>query len=176
MNNSPQRPPLNSGHVVGRQQWHERCKGPAMTVRHNMLIRNRITSCPVNTTSRTQDFHHYLPLALKVTKEPRDRVFWPRWTVGNYDKKSPWFFAHVEHRVQVNRARYVDHATRVCKRFVHSIVSEKFTRCAKVCGLFSLDCPFQVLIGWAGKRRSHGSRFCTAPANDYRVHWYLVCY
>ena len=85
MNNSPQGPPLNSGHVVGRQQWHERCKGPAMTVRHNMLIRNRTTSCPVNTTSRTQDFH--LPLALKVTKEPRDRVFWPRWTVGNYDKK-----------------------------------------------------------------------------------------
>ena len=69
----------------------------------------------------------------------------------------------------MNRARNVDHAARVCKRFVHSIVFEKFTRCAKVCGLFSLDCPFQALIGWAGKRRSHGSRFCTAPANDYRV-------
>ena len=33
---------------------------------------------------------------------------------------------------------------------------EKFTRCAKVCGLFFLDCAFQALIGWADKHRSRG--------------------
>ena len=27
----------------------------------------------------------------------------------------------------------------------------KITRCAKVCGLFFLDCAVWVLIGWAGK-------------------------
>ena len=35
-------------------------------------------------------------------------------------------------------------------------IFEKFTRCAKVCGLFLLDCAFRILIGWAGKLRSHG--------------------
>ena len=29
--------------------------------------------------------------------------------------------------------------------------TEKITRCAKVHGLFFLDCVFWVLIGWAGK-------------------------
>ena len=32
----------------------------------------------------------------------------------------------------------------------------KFTRCAKVHGLFFLDCAFRALIGWAGKLRSRG--------------------
>ena len=33
---------------------------------------------------------------------------------------------------------------------------EKFTRCAKVCGLFFLDCAFRMLIGWADKLWSRG--------------------
>ena len=33
---------------------------------------------------------------------------------------------------------------------------EKFARCTKLCGLFFLDCAFRVLIGYAGKLRSHG--------------------
>ena len=33
---------------------------------------------------------------------------------------------------------------------------EKFTRCAKVCGLLLLDCAFGMLIGWARKSRLHG--------------------
>ena len=33
---------------------------------------------------------------------------------------------------------------------------EKSTRCAKVCGLYFLDCAFRTLIGWAGKLQSHG--------------------
>ena len=36
---------------------------------------------------------------------------------------------------------------------------EKLKRCAKVCGLFSLDCTFWMLIGWAGKLRSRGHGF-----------------
>ena len=67
--------------------------------------------------------------------------------------KSLWSFAHVIRRYQVNRARNADHAASTCKRFVYSVVKitrlygyqtwqihfffEKFTRCAKVCGLFS---------------------------------------
>ena len=35
---------------------------------------------------------------------------------------------------------------------------EKSTRCAKVCGLFFLDCAFRMLIGWAGKLRSRGNK------------------
>ena len=34
------------------------------------------------------------------------------------------------------------------------IFFEKFTRCAKVCGLLFLDCDLRVLIGWAGKLQS----------------------
>ena len=34
---------------------------------------------------------------------------------------------------------------------------EKFMRCAKVHGLFFLDCSFRMLIGWAGRLRSRGS-------------------
>ena len=34
------------------------------------------------------------------------------------------------------------------------IFLEKFTRCAKVCGLFSLDCASWMLIGWANKLQS----------------------
>ena len=33
---------------------------------------------------------------------------------------------------------------------------EKFTRCAKVCGLLFLDCAYRMLIGWAGKLQSRG--------------------
>ena len=72
-------------------------------------------------------------------------------------------------RDQVNRIRYADHATRTRERFVYSIVTitrvydyqtgqiffEKFTRCAKVCGLFSWLCfsnadwlSRQTLITW----------------------------
>ena len=32
----------------------------------------------------------------------------------------------------------------------------KFTKCAKVCGLFFLDYAFWMLIDWGGKLRSHG--------------------
>ena len=52
------------------------------------------------------------------------------------------------------------------KFFCHSIarliikhgwqVFGEFTRCAKVCGLFFLDCAFWMLIGWADKLRSRG--------------------
>ena len=31
---------------------------------------------------------------------------------------------------------------------------EKFARCAKVYGLFFLDCAFRMLIGWADELRS----------------------
>ena len=48
---------------------------------------------------------------------------------------------------------------------------EKFTRCAKLCGLFFLDCAFQLLIGWAGKPQSHDRQ----PRETYGVkthtHW-----
>ena len=36
---------------------------------------------------------------------------------------------------------------------------DKFTGCAKVCGLFFLDCAFWVLIGWEGKLQSLGCSF-----------------
>ena len=74
-------------------------------------------------------------------------------------KKRPWSFAHIVRRNHVNRTQNADHAARTCERFVYPIVKifydyqvwrtffEKFTRCAKVCGL--LDCAFRVLIGWA---------------------------
>ena len=81
-----------------------------------------------------------------------------------------WSFAHVLRRDHVNRARNADQAARVCYRFVYSIVKitrvwlsnvegtrlEKFTRYAKVYGLFLLDCAFWMLTGWAGKLRSRG--------------------
>ena len=66
--------------------------------------------------------------------------------------KGPWSFAHVVHRDLVNGAR---NAARTCERFVYSIVEltwlydyqpymeellGKFTRLAKVCGLFSWLC------------------------------------
>ena len=38
---------------------------------------------------------------------------------------------------------------------------EKFTRCAKVCGLFFLDCALRVLIGCAGRLWSRGSVIST---------------
>ena len=67
-----------------------------------------------------------------------------------------WSFARVVRPDHVNRARKVDYAARTCERFVHCITKitrlydyqtwqtyfEKFTRCAKVCGLFSLTVPF----------------------------------
>ena len=73
--------------------------------------------------------------------------------------KSPRSFAHLVRRDHVNRARNADQAARTCERFVYSVVKitrfydyqkwlthlfEKFTRCAKQCGLFlvvlSIDC------------------------------------
>ena len=41
-------------------------------------------------------------------------------------KQSPWSFAHIIRRGHVNRAWNADHAARVCKQFVYSIV--KITR------------------------------------------------
>ena len=38
---------------------------------------------------------------------------------------------------------------------LYRVISRK-ERCAKVCGLFFLDCDFRMLIDWAGKSRSHG--------------------
>ena len=77
--------------------------------------------------------------------------------------KSLWSFARVVHRNHMNRAQNADQAARTCERFVYSVVKitrlydyqtwqtffEKFKRCAKVCGLFILDCAFWLLIGWA---------------------------
>ena len=68
-------------------------------------------------------------------------------------------------RDQVNRARNADYAARTCERFVYSIVkitrlydyqtwqtfSEKFTRCAKVCGLFLLLFCFRD-ADWLGRQ------------------------
>ena len=80
--------------------------------------------------------------------------------------KSPWSFA----RLVLDRARNADDLTRVCEQFVYSIVKitrlsniedtflEKFTRRAKVCGLFYLDCASRVLIGWAG---NCDNRYCS---------------
>ena len=78
--------------------------------------------------------------------------------------KSLWSFARVVRRDHANRAWNADHAARTCERFVYSIVKitrlydyqtwpthlfVKFTRCAKVCGLFFSWFAFRVLIGWA---------------------------
>ena len=81
-------------------------------------------------------------------------------------RKSPWSFAHVERQDHVNSVRNADHVASVRERFVYSIVKiarlhdyqmfDKFTRCAKVCGLFSWLCWF----GWAGEFRSHGWDGC----------------
>ena len=65
--------------------------------------------------------------------------------------KSPWSFSRVVRQNQVNRARTADHTARTCERFVPYITKitrsydcqtwqtffEKFTKCPKVCGLFS---------------------------------------
>ena len=50
---------------------------------------------------------------------------------------------------------------------------EKFTRCAKVCGLYFLDCAFWALIGWAGKLWSHG--WCTVNlwCSDMLTSWHF---
>ena len=76
---------------------------------------------------------------------------------GTIKIKSPWPFVHLVRQDQVNSARNTDHAARVCERFVYSRVKitrlydyqtwqthlfEKFTRCAKVCGLFFLTVLF----------------------------------
>ena len=34
---------------------------------------------------------------------------------------------------------------------------EKFTKCIKSCGLFFLDCAFQMLMGWAGVAAEHSA-------------------
>ena len=69
----------------------------------------------------------------------------------------------------MNRARNA--TVRIFEMFVYSIIKitrlydyqtwlthffEKFERCAKVCGLFFLDCALQMLIDWAEKLRLHG--------------------
>ena len=71
----------------------------------------------------------------------------------------------------MNRPRNADHAARTRERFVYSLVKitrlydyqtwqthffEKFTRYAKVCVFFCLDCAFRMLIGSADKLRSRG--------------------
>ena len=48
-----------------------------------------------------------------------DQIFWLRWFVGD---ESLWSFARVVRRVQVNRARNVDHAARTYEMFAYSIV------------------------------------------------------
>ena len=82
-------------------------------------------------------------------------------------KGGPTAPPRVARRDHVNRARNADHAAKTCEWFVYSAVKitrlhdhqrgqtflEKFTRCAKVCGLFLLI-AFRLLIGWAGKLRS----------------------
>ena len=93
---------------------------------------------------------------------PRDQIFRPRWIVGSLIKKSPWSFARVVGRDHVNRVRNADQAARVCEQFVYSIVKitrlydyqtryvfwEKFTRCAKVCGLVFFLTAFRMQVGF----------------------------
>ena len=69
------------------------------------------------------------------------------------------------------RSRISNTQREVCERFVYFISQnnkslwssnvantfvEKFKRCAKVYGLFFLDCASRMLIGWADKLRSRG--------------------
>ena len=101
--------------------------------------------------------------------QPCDRIFRPRWFVGNRDK-SPWSFAHVVHRDLVNRTRNTDHAARTCERFAYSIViitrlydyqtwrTHSF-EARKGLWAFFLDCAFRMLIGWADTDHVEGERF-----------------
>ena len=79
--------------------------------------------------------------------------------------KSLWSFARVVRRDHVNRARNADHTARACEMFVYSIVKitrlydyqtwqtlfEKFTRCAKVCGLYFSSFCFSG-ADWLGRQ------------------------
>ena len=93
----------------------------------------------------------------------------------------------------MNRARNADHAARTCERFVYSLVKitrlydyqtwhthcfEKFTRCAKVCGLFSLIVRFGC---WLAEQANsshvsnhHGVFFTVERGVLFaRCHWIL---
>ena len=97
------------------------------------------------------------------------RPHWPRW-------KSPWSFAHVVRRDHMNRSRNADQAATTCERFIlfysqnNKIVwlsnmadtfLEKFTRCAKVCGLFFLIVLFGCWLAEQTKLRSRESDLIT---------------
>ena len=55
---------------------------------------------------------------------------------------------------------------------------EKFTRCAKAHGLSFLDFAFRILIGLAGKLRSHGfvsvAIHTRTPAEQVNVLWTIT--
>ena len=110
--------------------------------------------------------------------------------------KIPWSFAHVVRRDQVNRLRNTDHAARTRDMFVYSIVKnktrlyhyqtwqrhfEKFTRCAKICGLFFRDCASRMLIGWAGKLitcfvfQLRSGRRIWSRSQNLTFNWRKVC-
>ena len=52
---------------------------------------------------------------------------------------------------------------------------EKFTRCAKVCGLFFLDCAFLMLICWVNKLRAHGHLLLNQFVLSFIIFWSAFC-
>ena len=67
---------------------------------------------------------------------------------------------------QNNKILLLSNMTDICLRNL-------FTRCTKVCGLFSLDCAFWMLIGWAGELRSHVVMICISlwiQSSNFKTH------
>ena len=69
-------------------------------------------------------------------------------------------------RSREQSTKYADHTARTCLFYSHNnkivwlsnmedTFLEKFTSCAKVCGICFLNCALRVLIGWADKLRWH---------------------
>ena len=105
-----------------------------------------------------------------------DPILRPRWFVG--ETKSPWSFANVipsrSSEQSTKRRSRSENMWKVClfcsqnNKIVWlsnaaDTFLEKFTKCAKVCGLFFLDCAFGMLIGWAGKLWSRGDKCILMP-------------
>ena len=97
-------------------------------------------------------------------------VIWPCWFVGNQDKKPmilcPRSTSRSRELSTKCRSRS-ENVWKVCLVYSQNnkiiwlsnmtdTFSEKFTRCAEVCGRFFLYCAFRTLIGYADEIRSHG--------------------
>ena len=115
-----------------------------------------------------------------VRSQTCDRTFWHLWLI----KKTMILFARstlrssaLSMKLEHMKSLFYSQNNKMVwlSNMADAFFLEKFTRCAKVCGLFFLDCAFQMLICWADKLPSQ-TRLTSQMVNelDSRLaHWFL---